>query len=189
VPDDFRFSVKLPKSITHEARLVNGNVALDRFLAETAGLGQKRGPILVQLPPSLAFDRVIATRFLSDLRDRYSGAVVLEPRHETWFHEEVEDTLMQFSIARVAADPARVPAAAEPGGSRHLIYLRLHGSPRIYYSAYPAEELNRVARIMKDEAAQGVSVWCIFDNTALGAATADASSVRSQLINGDGATS
>jgi uncharacterized protein YecE (DUF72 family) len=189
VPDDFRFAVKLPKSITHEARLAGAQLALDRFLAETAGLGQKRGPILIQLPPSLAFDRAIATRLLSDLRDRYVGDVVLEPRLETWFREEVEEILIRFSIARVAADPARVPAAAEPAGSRHMVYLRLHGSPRIYYSAYPPEELNRIARTMKDKAAQGVSVWCIFDNTALGAATVDASTVRSQLIDSNGETS
>ena len=96
--------------------------------------------------------------------------------------------LMEYQIARVAADPAPVPAASQPAGSEHLIYLRLHGSPKIYYSGYAQEELDRIARIMRDRAALGVSVWCIFDNTALGAATADASAVRSQLLESKRAT-
>jgi uncharacterized protein YecE (DUF72 family) len=182
VPEDFRFAVKLPKVITHDARLVDPVPALDRFLAETAGLGTKLGPILVQLPPSLAFDANVATRFFQLLRDRFTGDVVLEPRHESWFNDAVENMLVDNRVARVAADPARVPAAAEPGGYDRLVYIRLHGSPRMYYSAYSREELDRVARIIEEKAAQAVSTWCIFDNTALGAATADAAVIRSHLL-------
>jgi uncharacterized protein YecE (DUF72 family) len=182
VPDDFRFSVKLPKAITHQSKLVDTAPALDEFLAQTAGLGCKLGPILVQLPPSLAFDARIARSFFDTLRDHYAGDVVLEPRHPTWFTSEVEAMLIAARIARVAADPAPVAAAAEPGGSDHLVYLRLHGSPRVYYSAYPPEELTRITRVLEARAALGVSAWCIFDNTALGAATLDASIVRSQLL-------
>src|SRR3954470_23015481 len=107
VPDEFRFSVKLPKVITHDARLVDIGHLLDRFLSEVGGLREKLGPILVQLPPSLAFDHNIAVSFLERLRDRFTGDVVLEPRHETWFTNEVEGMLIQYRIARVAADPAR----------------------------------------------------------------------------------
>jgi uncharacterized protein YecE (DUF72 family) len=188
VAEDFRFAVKLPKVITHEARLVDSATPLDRFLSETAGLGGKRGPILVQLPPSLAFDAVIAGSFLSTLRDRFMGDVVLEPRHATWFTTEVENMLVGHRIARVAADPAPVPLAAEPGGFTDLVYLRLHGSPRIYYSAYPPDELARIAHFIEERAALGISVWCIFDNTALGAATADAFTVRSRLFESQRAT-
>src|SRR4030088_1378815 len=85
VPDDFRFAVKLPKAVTHEARLVDAEPAVERFLTETAGLGAKRGPILVQIPPSLSFDEAAAHRFVRELRDRFDGGIVLEPRHETWF--------------------------------------------------------------------------------------------------------
>jgi uncharacterized protein YecE (DUF72 family) len=183
VPEDFRFAVKLPKLITHKARLVDAAPEVDRFVAETAGLGPRRGPILVQLPPSLSFEEETALRFFRELRDRFEGDVVIEPRHETWFTSEVESILVDHRIARVAADPARVPAAAKAGGYDRVTYLRLHGSPRIYYSAYPFEELERVGRIMEERAAQGISSWCIFDNTALGAATADAFTVRAQLLD------
>jgi uncharacterized protein YecE (DUF72 family) len=182
VPEAFRFSVKLPKVVTHEARLVDAGLPVERFLAETAGLGAKRGPILVQLPPSLSFDEEVAQRFFRELRDRFDGDLVFEPRHETWFTPEVESMLVDHRVARVAADPARVPAAAIPAAYDRLVYLRLHGSPRIYYSAYPAQELERITAFMQEKADLGISSWCIFDNTALGAATADALAVRSQLL-------
>ena len=182
VPEYFRFSVKLPKAITHEARLVDTTVALEQFLNETSGLGTKRGPVLVQLPPSFAFDATVASSFFDALRKRYEGDVVFEPRHETWFTDEAESMLRGFRVARVAADPARVPAAAKPGGYDRIVYVRLHGSPRIYYSAYSAEALEDVARTLEDKARRGISTWCIFDNTALGAATADALTVKSLLL-------
>ena len=183
VPEHFRFAVKLPKVITHQARLVGAVSELERFIAETAGLGTKLGPILVQLPPSLAFDAVVATCFIAELRHRFEGSVVIEPRHESWFTDIVEEMLIQHIVARVAADPARVPAASEPGGYDRIVYIRLHGSPRIYYSAYPPEWLEGVARIIEDKTARGISTWCIFDNTALGAATTDALAVKSYLLD------
>lgn len=185
VPEDFRFSVKLPKVITHELRLVGAEPALEQFLGETSGLGAKRGPILVQLPPSFAFDATTSESFFKQLRNRFGGEVVFEPRHETWFTSEVEALLVAHRIARVAADPARVPAAAVPGGYRRLAYYRLHGSPRVYYSAYPPETLMEIARTLEEKTAQGLSTWCIFDNTALGAATSDALTVKSHLLAGN----
>jgi uncharacterized protein YecE (DUF72 family) len=183
VPETFRFAVKFPKVITHEARLVDAGPAIDRFLAETAGLGAKRGPILVQLPPSFSFDEAVALRFFGELRDRFDGDVVFEPRHQTWFTSEVESMLVDYRVARVAADPALVPVASAPAGYDRIVYLRLHGSPRIYYSAYPAQELVRITAVLEKNADLGISSWCIFDNTALGAATADALTVQSQLLD------
>src|SRR5438477_4769569 len=71
VPDDFQFAVKLPKLITHELRLVDVDAPLDQFLDETSGLASKRGPILVQLPPSFAFDPATAESFFGELRARF----------------------------------------------------------------------------------------------------------------------
>ena len=182
VAEDFRFAVKLPKAITHKLRLVGATAPLDQFLSETAGLGAKRGPILVQLPPSFAFDAETAESFFTELRNRFDGEVVFEPRHETWFTSEVEELLRSRRIARVAAEPARVPAAALPGGYDRIAYFRLHGSPRVYYSAYSAEMLSDIARIIEERTTVGIATWCIFDNTALGAATTDALAVKSRLL-------
>ena len=182
VPAGFRFAVKLPKVITHELRLVDVVVPLERFLGEVHGLREKLGPVLVQLPPKLAFERSVARPFFDDLRERFDGQVVLEPRHETWFSARVESLLVKYRIGRVAAEPVRVPARGGPGGYEEIVYLRLHGSPRMYYSAYPTEYLGIVTRLLATSAAHDISAWCIFDNTAMGAATIDALTVKSQLL-------
>jgi len=184
-PEDFAFSLKVPKEVTHLRRLVEAEEPLDRFLAETAALGAKRGPLLVQLPPSLAFDAGTASSFFAALRHRYGGTVACEPRHPNWFASEADRLLRDHEVARVAADPAVVPEATEPGGWGGLVYHRLHGSPKAYYSAYPTAHLDSLARRIA-AAADAVPVWCIFDNTAIGAATADALTVLRQLRGSDG---
>ena len=186
VPEHFRFAVKLPKVITHKSKLVDVVSDLEQFLGEIEGLGNKLGPVLVQLPPKLAFDAAVASWFFTDLRRRFDGEVVLEPRHESWFTDPVERMLAEHRVARVAADPARVPVAAEPGGYDRVVYVRLHGSPRMYYSAYSVESLESVARVVEQRASSGISTWCIFDNTTLGAATTDALALKSRLLERQG---
>lgn len=181
VPADFRFSVKIPKTITHTQRLRDAGQLLDTFLSEAAGLEDKLGCLLVQLPPSLSFDLSVASAFFADLRSRTAGTVVCEPRHSTWFTPEADGLLRDLEIARVAADPACVPDAAEPGGWRGVSYYRLHGSPRIYYSAYSEEYLAALAERIRAEAETGWMVWCIFDNTTLGAAAGNALDLESRL--------
>ena len=70
-PGSFRFAVKFPRTITHDLKLQRVRTAVDRFLEETSGLGSRRGPLLVQLPPSLEFDRRGASRFFDLVRQRY----------------------------------------------------------------------------------------------------------------------
>jgi uncharacterized protein YecE (DUF72 family) len=183
VPEHFRFAVKVPKTITHERRLKDIGDLLDRFLSEVSGLGPKLGPLLVQLPPSLSFESGIADSFLSDLRSRVESPVVCEPRHPSWFTPEIESLLDELRIARVAADPALVSGAGSPGGWRGMSYYRLHGSPRIYYSAYSPEFLAGTAGRIARAAAAGIETWCIFDNTAAFAATGDALTTR-RLVRG-----
>jgi uncharacterized protein YecE (DUF72 family) len=178
VPEDFRFSVKVPKQITHALRLqLTGNV-LENFLGEVGELGAKLGCLLVQLPPSLAFDADVVDTFFTTLRDATTTPVVCEPRHATWFTSQADMLLKHHRIARVAADPARVPAAAQPGGYARLAYYRLHGSPRTYYSSYDDAYLTALAAQLR---AAKHSTWCIFDNTALGAATHNALSLLERL--------
>ena len=183
VPEHFRFAVKIPKAMTHEHRLQDVGELLDRFLSEVSGLGSKLGPLLLQLPPSLRFEDGIADAFLRELRSRVEGPLVCEPRHATWFTPEIEALLDELRISRVAADPAPVEGAAEPGGWRGLSYYRLHGSPRIYYSAYDPEFLAGIAERIARDAAAAIETWCIFDNTAAFAATGDALTTRSLVPN------
>ena len=114
VGPDFRFSVKLPRSITHERRLKDCEGLLDDFFSQCSHLGDRLGCVLVQLPPSLVYDAHVAQAFLQAVRARYTGALALEPRHDSWV---AANTLMcSLHIARVAADPAVLSAGVEPGG-------------------------------------------------------------------------
>jgi uncharacterized protein YecE (DUF72 family) len=166
VPATFRFSVKLPKEITHTLRLRRSARLLDEFLGQISVLGRRLGAVLVQLPPSFAFDRAVTKRFFAQVRDRFDGRVVIEPRHLSWFEPRADALLRDAGISRVAADPALNEAAARPGGDPRIAYFRLHGSPRMYYSSYDDAFLEITAQRMREAARESRQVWCIFDNTA-----------------------
>ncbi|MGA8761897.1 MAG: DUF72 domain-containing protein [Candidatus Sulfotelmatobacter sp.] len=180
VPAGFRFSVKAPKTITHESKLNCTPEPLSAFLQQVRLLHDKAGPVLMQLPPSLKFEYAHARKFLSLLRESYLGDVVWEPRHDSWFSDEAGELLVEFQIARVAADPACVPAAACPAGLTSLVYFRLHGSPRRYYSAYSDEFLTALADRL-GQLATRARIWCIFDNTASGHAMRNALELTTKL--------
>jgi uncharacterized protein YecE (DUF72 family) len=179
-PPSFRFAVKVPRTITHEGELRRARAPLERFLAETAGLGDKRGPLLVQLPPKYAFDARVASRFFELLRTRVEEDIVCEPRHATWFTPRADALLTAWRVARVCADPPTVVNGDRPGGWTGLLYFRLHGSPRKYWSPYDVHFLTAIASQIREF--QGQNAWCIFDNTASGAAAQDALRLASHLL-------
>ncbi|WP_432383452.1 DUF72 domain-containing protein [Duganella sp. P38] len=168
VPADFRFSVKLPRSITHERRLADSADLLDAFAAEAGGLGGKLGCVLVQLPPSLVLDVQAADRLWRQLRERFGCMLACEARHGSWFGDQASALLARHQVTRVIADPP----AGKPGPyvpTTEDVYIRLHGSPRIYASLYSEEQLRQVADFMA-----GKRGWCVFDNTMNGRQTLQA---------------
>ena len=173
----------MPRAITHDQKLRRARVPLERFLAETAGLENKRGPVLVQLPPSLAFDARVAVRFFDLLRSRFEGFVVCEPRHQTWFAADADALLVRYEIARVAADPAPAVGAHLPGGWNGIVYFRLHGAPRMYWSRYDGVRMTALAERLR-LVPPSVDAWCIFDNTASGAALENAWELQMLLNRG-----
>ncbi|MFC5497116.1 DUF72 domain-containing protein [Caenimonas terrae] len=181
VPPAFRFSVKLPRTITHDLRLLAADALLDDFFGQIDGLGQRLGCLLVQLPPSLEFQPAPAGGFFAALRQRHAGPVALEPRHASWFTPAVDAWLAQHRVARVLADPVRHEGGRLPGGWPDRIYLRLHGSPRMYYSSYEPQTLQALAKRIALAAAEGREVWCIFDNTAGNAAAQNGLDLRLAL--------
>jgi uncharacterized protein YecE (DUF72 family) len=176
VPSTFRFSVKLPKLITHGAKLANCSTLVEEFITQVNAMDDKLAVLLVQLPPKLVFDRIVAADFFAFLRGCTDAAVACEPRHASWFTAEVDAFLEQRRIARVAADPAICDAAGQPGGWDRLRYWRLHGSPVLYRSSY-ADRIDALAAMLAGEISAGRQVWCIFDNTAASAGAADALSL------------
>ena len=174
VPDGFRFAIKLPKTITHANRLIDCEPLLSRFADEIGGLGASRGPLLVQLPPSLAFDADVAGPFFETLAGVVGGQAVCEPRHASWFTPEADGLLRERQVARVAADPATHEGALAPGGWPGVSYYRFHGSPRTYWSAYAPDAIERFAGQAIVDRDAGGDCWVIFDNTAAGAALPNA---------------
>jgi uncharacterized protein YecE (DUF72 family) len=177
-PEGFRFSAKLSKQVTHVKKLVDCEAELEAAVTEMKLLGESLGVILVQLPPSLAFDEGVALSFFTALRTLWDGGLACEPRHASWFEREADQLLASLQIARVAADPAKVPEAAEPGGWPGLGYYRLHGSPRMYRSSYDDGRLEPLAVRLAAHRDEGRETWCIFDNTASSAAGNDALKVQ-----------
>lgn len=172
VPDDFRFSAKVPKTITHQAKLVDCGALLDAFLEEASVLGPKLAILLVQLPPKLAWDPDLAQAFFADLHARTAIPIACEPRHPGWFTPEADQQLRSLHVARVAADPARCEGTERPGGWPGLAYWRLHGSPVMYRSSYGDRIADYAAALTSGPADR--DTWCIFDNTASSAAASDA---------------
>ncbi|MEA3032385.1 MAG: hypothetical protein QOH86_401 [Sphingomonadales bacterium] len=171
VPKGFQFSAKLSKEVTHRRKLMDCAEPLAASIAEMKQLGDKLAVVLVQLPPSLAFEREVAERFFDLLRRHWRGAIACEPRHVSWFGEEAETLLVASRVARVAADPPKAASGDVPGGWDGLVYYRLHGSPVVYRSSYDDGRLEALASRLK---ALPTPAWCIFDNTASAAATGDA---------------
>lgn len=112
---------------------------------------------------------------------RTQAEVACEPRHPSWFTADVDALLSAHGVARVAADPARVPAAAIPGGDRTWSYWRWHGQPQIYRSAYDEPTLAHLARQLLAEADAQRPAWFVLDNTALGHATGNALHLQALL--------
>lgn len=173
VPAHFRFAVKIPREITHEARLRNIGPLFDVFVDEVSALESKLGPLLCQLPPNFKFDAGEADTAFSAMRSVFSGPLVIEPRHKSWASPPARALLEEYAIDRVLADPAFVwPLSDFREAPR---YVRLHGTPKIYYSRYSEPEICGIADRL------GAESWCVFDNTASGAAIENALTMRDHM--------
>lgn len=176
VPDGFRFAVKMHRLITHYTRLKNPAL-LEPFFESVGGLGDKLAAVLVQLPPSLVFDQAVAADFFAALRAHYAGAVVCEPRHASWSEQTALDLLESYDIGLVRTE---IPEAATEKARRAVpLYIRLHGSPRRYYSAYSSEQLEQLAEFLRLNAKRRRFV--VFDNTASTAAIRNALELQELL--------
>jgi uncharacterized protein YecE (DUF72 family) len=169
----------MPKQITHEGQLGDLSI-LTEFLAAVQALGNRIGPLLVQLPPGLAFEAHRVERFFITLRKNFDGQIACEPRGRGWFGQQAEELLDGLEVARVAADPPVAIGAEQPGGWKGLCYFRLHGSPRRYHSVYRPEVLEKILDNLR-RLSRSAEVWCIFDNTASGAATGNALEILEKL--------
>jgi len=179
----------MPKAITHKRgqALLGTAPLVDAFLGECMALGDKLGCLLAQFPPGLVFDARRANAFFGLLRRRLPAGVAIacEPRHSSWASAKSFDIWQRHQVTQVVADPAPVhafglDAAGEGSGRRR--YWRLHGSPRMYYSAYSNETLDALSKEVVQAARCG-DAWVIFDNTAHGHALANALTLKTLVAS------
>lgn len=170
----------MPRTITHDSGLQHCELVLASFVKEVSALEDKLGCVLIQLPPSLVLDMEVATHFFRILRTLTDAPVVCEPRHTSWFNAQGDAVLREADVSAVWAHPSPV-AGAELSPNPKLRYLRLHGAPHVYYSAYDDAFIDGIASTMRLSATEGREAWCIFDNTARGAAIPNALALMEKL--------
>jgi uncharacterized protein YecE (DUF72 family) len=174
-PDNFLWSVKGSKFITHTRRLENPAEPLDRLYTVAAGLGEKLGVILFQLPPSLVYNENILRAFCKSLNPRVRHAI--EIRHPSWINDQAFSLLSEFNIALCMADTAGRYPSCEAMTS-DFVYIRLHGSQKLYASEYSEEELRNWAEKID---AWNKDAFIFFDNDFEGHAVNNAERLKELL--------
>ncbi len=207
-PEDFEIAVKGSRFITHMKQLRDIDVALANFFASgVLALGPKLGPVLWQLPPTLAFDpqrmadffdrlprstgdaaglarshddKVKEGRSLVEAVDERPIRHVLEARHASFDTESAAALLRDNDIGTVWADAAgKFPVIdADTSGLR---YVRLHGHTELYASGYSADQLDEWAQRCLGWRGQGRDVYVYFDNDARGRAPWDAVGLQQRV--------
>jgi uncharacterized protein YecE (DUF72 family) len=179
VPPDFLFAAKMSRYLTHVKRLVDPAEPVARFLAATAGLGNRLGPVLLQLPPNLpaAPDRLDAV--LAEIPDRMR--VVVEPRHASWWSKEVRDVLVRRGAALCWSD-RRARPVAPLWRTADFGYLRLHEGRARPWPRYGQRSLDTwLGRLTHEFSSQDCFVY--FNNDQHGAAIEDALAMTRRAIH------
>jgi len=175
-PDNFLWSVKASKFITHIRRLKDPAEPLSRLYNSITGLGEKLGVILFQLPPSLSFDEKVFIDFCESLDPNFRYA--LEIRHPSWINSRVSAVLSEFNMALCISDTAgRYPSSEAI--TADFVYIRLHGPRSLYASEYSEEELRVWAEKVID---WNKNAFIYFDNDFKGHAIKNARRLKEILV-------
>jgi uncharacterized protein YecE (DUF72 family) len=161
----FRFAVKLWRMITHRKHLVDCDEQLRSFLAVAGGFGAKRGPLLVQLPPSLHKDLLRLDGFLGKLRaamGRKRWRIAVEFRHASWTDAETTALLDDHNAALCLADMPHCPFT-DPG-SADFVYMRRHGPGGSYGGCYSQHHIADDARRVRAWLESGRDVYVYYNN-------------------------
>jgi len=172
-PPGFVFAVKASKLVTHTLRLAQAEEPWRKFLDHASHLGDKLGPLLLQLPPSLKADLARLEAFLELSRSLGARRLALEFRHASWFTREVDELAARHGAALVIGHSSRYPCAPLATAAP-FIYLRFHGPRELFSSRYSEEELAGWAAHIRSWLAEGRPVYAYFNNDAGGYAIENA---------------
>jgi len=178
-PPGFVFAVKGSRTVTHLKRLSGAEEAAEKFFERASELGDKLAAVLWQLPPGLKGEVARLEPFLALLRNHpVAGRVrqAFEFRHPSWFNPEVYRLLRGYGAGLCVADGPRWPLVKEV--TADFVYVRFHGSRKLYASCYTEEELSAWAQDIAGWLARGLDVFAYFNNDAEGYALANARRLR-----------
>ncbi|BEH00267.1 DUF72 domain-containing protein [Bacteroides sedimenti] len=174
-PERFRFCIKLSRFITHQKHLLNIEEAMANYFAVFRRMKSRLGPVLVQLPPGLYYDKDLICYFLDLLNEKYSGyRFAIEVRHQSWVRDEFFDLLSRNSVAFVIADSGGQFPYAD-AMTTDYVYIRFHGRELIYASDYDEADLEYYAKKIRGWQSEGKDVWAFFNNDYSGYAPKNAS--------------
>ena len=177
VPEHFVFSIKASRYITHMKNLMEPEDTLPKFFERISQFGDHCGPILFQLPPHWGMDLDRLRTFIPELPDGYR--YTFELRNQSWLNEEVYAILRQNEIAYCIYEInfRQSPILT----TSDFVYIRLHGPGRAYNDPYDLDALGRWANRIQSWAADGLDVYCYFDNTHRGYAWENAQTLLSLI--------
>jgi uncharacterized protein YecE (DUF72 family) len=173
-PDDFCFSVKAPKAITHFKQFNDTQRMVDDFYGTVKeGLKDKLGCVLFQLPPRAAYTEERLEKILKNIDPNFSN--VLEFRHESWWHAEVFNNLSANNISFCGMSHPLYPEEVVRNTS--VIYYRFHGVPELYKSPYSLPKLKSIAKEIKSSG-NAKATFLYFNNDIGGSAIWNAQNMR-----------
>jgi len=182
-PVSFKFCPKMSRFITHQLQLANIEEALGKFFDVFEEMKEKLGPVLVQLPPGLPYDKSRVSNFLEIIRNLYGQyRFAVEVRHKSWINDEFFDQLSHYGTAFVIADSGKRFPYYE-AVTADFVYLRFHGRDHLYASDYSENDLRPYAEKISHWLHENKKVWAFFNNDFHGFAVRDANIFR-ELVNG-----
>ncbi|NRS89537.1 uncharacterized protein YecE (DUF72 family) [Flavobacterium sp. 7E] len=177
-PDHFTYAVKVPKEITHTKKLKDCKEQIDTFYTICEShLKEKLGCFLFQLPPSFIFSEENLEQVLSNLNTNFKN--VIEFRHQSWWNDEAITTLSKNNISFCSVSHPSLPEKIIIDSP--LIYVRLHGRGKMYYSEYTIEELKTIEEILTSNTTK--ETYLFFNNTASEAGIVNAMEMKN-IMNG-----
>jgi uncharacterized protein YecE (DUF72 family) len=174
-PEGFRVAVKVSRYLTHVKRLKDPEEPVERLLGRADGLGDRLGPFLLQLPPTLQVDVERLDTCLAAFPD--DARVAVEPRHDSWWIDEVRDLLAKHGAALCWAD-RRSRLLTPPWVTADWGYVRLHEGTASPPPSYGRQALVHWHERIRDAWPQRADVYVFFNNDHGGAAVRNADTLR-----------
>lgn len=177
-PGNFRFCPKISRLITHHLRLAGIEEPVKKFFTVFDAMREKLGPVLIQLPPGLTYDRAVISDFLGLMTEKYFYyRYAVEIRHRSWLNDEFLSLLSEYNTSLVIADSGtRYPFSETI--TTDFVYIRLHGRNQLYVSDYSEEVLKTYADKIAAWLSDGRNIWVFFNNDYHGYAVKNAIRLR-----------